>query len=56
MEEKGVADLGKDGAVGKDEYGTETAVLVGRYPMVTVVWQSERERAGEILVCLFKLG
>lgn len=28
-----------------------------RYPVVTVMWQSERNRAGgQVLVCLFKLG
>lgn len=53
MEEKGAAGLGKDGAVGKDECGIDSAILVGTYPVVTLMWQSERERAGEeILVCL----
>lgn len=53
MEEKGAADLGKDGAVGKDDYGIDSAILVGGYPVVTLMWQSERKRAGgEILVCL----
>lgn len=29
----------------------------GRYPVVTVIWQSERNRAGgQVLVCLFTLG
>lgn len=56
LEEKGAADLGKDGAVGTDECGTDSAILMGKYPIVTVMWQSERKRAGEILVCLFNLG
>lgn len=45
-EKKGAADLGKDGAVGKEECGTDSAILVGRYPTVTLLWQSERKRAG----------
>ena len=55
--EKGAADLGIDGAAGNDEGGIESAFPVGKYPVVTVMLQSERKRAGgQVLVYLFKLG
>lgn len=54
MEEKGAADLRKDGAVGKDEGGIDPAFPVGRYPLVTLMWQSTERNGtgGQVLVCL----
>jgi len=54
LEERGAAGLREDGVVGKDGGGIDSLFLVGRRPVVTVMWQSERNRVGgQVLVCLF---